>query len=890
MPNKGPLVGRGEELRVVADALGARPTSGVVIAGSAGVGKTRLAREALGAAARGGAATLWAAATASAASIPLGALAHLLPPVASRAPPDPLEQLRQASAALVEAARGQRLVVGVDDAHLLDAASATVVHQLALTGVARLVVTVRSGELAPDAVVALWKDGLAERLEVQPLARPEVDQLLTAVLGTPVDSATLERLWRLTRGNALFLYEVIEGAKEAGQLTSRGGVWRWQGQLTPTARLGELIGSRLARLGSDAGRLVQMLALAEPLGARLAGELVSPDALAEIDRAGMVMLEEDGRRRQVRLSHPLYAEVVRAQTSGLCARDVRQQLAGALGSYGLRRRGDVLRQATLELDAGQGSNHDVLTVAAAEANAAFDPVLAERLARAALAAGAGVGAHLVLGNALNWQGRVAEADAVLAAAAALASCDEEHAAAALVWGPTLFWGRGRGEEAEAVLAQAEDRIADAGVVRGISAVRSAFALFTGRPHVAVEIAAPVLSLPSDPDAVLWAAMSTSYALARCGRTAEALQVNEMGWSVVGGPEMERVRPSQDQAEFSLLQCELTALWAAGRHKEAEARGAAFHAHVLHRRDQQQPAVPCLLRGQAALAAGRPTSAARWLREADAEFVDNDPVGWLHWCLLSLAEALAITNDPAGAATALARAREVRRPTFVLWAPDALLAEAWVAAGSGELTEAASLAREAGQVAGASGQWAVEAAALHTAVRLGDQGKVAGRLRELAGKCDGCLVDTFSDHADALAAGDGTGLDQVSVRFDAMGARLLAAEAASQASVAHERAGRRASSWASAGRAHELAEGCEGADTPELGHTRPALPLSRREREVAGLAARGLSNRTIAERLTVSVRTVEGHLDRVYAKLGIAGRGELALVLGVRSPMEQAPSP
>jgi DNA-binding NarL/FixJ family response regulator len=57
-----------------------------------------------------------------------------------------------------------------------------------------------------------------------------------------------------------------------------------------------------------------------------------------------------------------------------------------------------------------------------------------------------------------------------------------------------------------------------------------------------------------------------------------------------------------------------------------------------------------------------------------------------------------------------------------------------------------------------------------------------------------------------------------------------------------------------------------------------VPLTKREREVAVLAARGLTNKEIAESLVISVRTVDNHLSNTYAKLGIATRGELALVL------------
>jgi len=58
-------------------------------------------------------------------------------------------------------------------------------------------------------------------------------------------------------------------------------------------------------------------------------------------------------------------------------------------------------------------------------------------------------------------------------------------------------------------------------------------------------------------------------------------------------------------------------------------------------------------------------------------------------------------------------------------------------------------------------------------------------------------------------------------------------------------------------------------------------LTPREREVAVLAARGLSNREIANVCFVSVRTVENQLSRVYAKLALGRRDELAFALGFR---------
>ncbi|HEX4099042.1 MAG TPA: helix-turn-helix transcriptional regulator [Pseudonocardiaceae bacterium] len=112
----------------------------------------------------------------------------------------------------------------------------------------------------------------------------------------------------------------------------------------------------------------------------------------------------------------------------------------------------------------------------------------------------------------------------------------------------------------------------------------------------------------------------------------------------------------------------------------------------------------------------------------------------------------------------------------------------------------------------------------------------------------------------------------------MGALLLAADAAAHAASAHGRHQQRGSAQAAATRAHQLAEASEGARTPALAAVAAPLPLTSREREIVALAAGGLSNRQIADRLIVSVRTVEGHLYRACGKLGATDRTELAALL------------
>lgn len=260
-----PLIGRDEELAAVQDAMEAPGVSGLVLAGAAGVGKTRLAREVLARAEERGMMARWAVATQTASAIPFGALAQLLPQLDERRP-DHVQLLRWAAAALQEGVDSRRLILGVDDAQLLDGTSAALVHQLAATSAALVVVTIRSGEPISDAITALWKDGLAARLELQPLSYPEVEELIGAVLGGQIDGLTLHRLWTATQGNPLLLRERVLAGLELGELKRRDDVWRWSGPFGVSPRLTDLIDARLDRLEGPQRAILELLAAGEPLG------------------------------------------------------------------------------------------------------------------------------------------------------------------------------------------------------------------------------------------------------------------------------------------------------------------------------------------------------------------------------------------------------------------------------------------------------------------------------------------------------------------------------------------------------------------------------------------------------------------------------------------------
>ncbi|WIM89907.1 AAA family ATPase [Candidatus Mycobacterium wuenschmannii] len=155
-------------LRAIAAGLEDAQHSGVAIAGADGVGKTTLARGAAPADAH------WVRGTATERSIPFGAFRALLADLEIGDDDRPAQLLRSAQDQL--AGSGHFVV---DDAHHLDRMSATLVYQLALTGSATLIVTVRSGAELPEAVRALWDDGLLARVEV---ATPDTAASLPATV------------------------------------------------------------------------------------------------------------------------------------------------------------------------------------------------------------------------------------------------------------------------------------------------------------------------------------------------------------------------------------------------------------------------------------------------------------------------------------------------------------------------------------------------------------------------------------------------------------------------------------------------------------------------------------------------------------------------------------
>jgi DNA-binding CsgD family transcriptional regulator len=863
-----PLTGRVEELEVV-DAALRRPDAprGVVLAGAAGVGKTRLAREVVALASRRGARVRWAVGTESGRALPLAAFSGLLGAVDA----DPAHLVPAAADALLGGTDGARLVVGVDDAHLLDDVSALVLHHLVLHTRATVVVTVRTGRPAPDVVNRLWKDALLPRLELQPLSEPETADVLTRVLGGQLDSRAAHRLWALTGGNPLYLTLLVDGELAAGRLQPTQGVWRWVGDVEVAPGLAEQVTANIGLVPGPVAAVLDVLAVAEPSSVTELSALVGPAAVEDAEQRGLVTVQPDGRRLHVRLAHPLYGEVRRESIGRLRSRRLRTALAQALLATGTRRADDPMRLAVLALDTDLELDADILLAGARRAARSFDFLLAKRLGEAAAAAGAGAPAQLLVAS-MNAAVAFATTDepAAPSDAAAVQAASASEIGAQVV---QAAWIANQPEAAEALALAAEQRFTG-GDRLAVTAVRAYLVACLGRPRPALELAAEVLGADGppaaevSPEAVAWASCARTLALAATGRADELPDAARVGCAAA-------LRSRDAFLRVPLAALEVIGMRLAGRPE----RGLAVARQCLAEVSGMFPAeifAGCVV-GEAELAAGLLPGALRHLTEAKVALTGTGGGGFEHSCRIQLTQALAVAGRAAEAREVLAELLASDEPTMRFLGPDRLLAEAWVAAADGITSSAVEHARAAAARAAEGGQSAYEVLALHVAARFGD-GSVAGRLHELAREVTGPRAAAAAGYADAVTADAAGALAAASDTFERMGDLLAAADAAAQAGSAFARHGQRAEAIAASRRAGRLAEQCGGARTPALLAALRPLPITAREREILSMAAAGMTNQQIANRLVVSVRTVEGHLYRASGKIGTADRTRFAAIL------------
>jgi DNA-binding CsgD family transcriptional regulator len=517
----------------------------------------------------------------------------------------------------------------------------------------------------------------------------------------------------------------------------------------------------------------------------------------------------------------------------------------------------------LRLESTGRADPGLLLRAARVARADLDFAATVRLAEASLAAQPSAMGGLLLGEALHNLGSFERAEEALATAMQHAADDDLGVLIAAMRGRNLFFGLGRGDEAVAVEP-------GPGPVELLTCAAEVLA-FSGRP---LEALAMLQRLDDEETRVdVLTAVPRAAALAMTGRTAAALELSQRAHDdhvalddLLGtsSPGFHRVNA-------------LAALVYSGRLTEAAERGRVWFDLAVRARLPVEVIWLAVHLARGALAQGLPVSARRWAERA-VKGIDAHPVHGLR----PIAIAVRATADGllGNAATAAGGADEVERMPagFGCFAAELHLARAWALVAAGDQVSARDVLLAAATDAERSGLVPAAGWLLHDAVRLGAVAAIAP-LADLAASTDSQLVHLRADHAAALVAGDGHRLSWTSERFESLGAVLLAAEAAAQAASTlgeddRDHAG------ALDTRATRLAACCEGATTPVLVRARTVGALSDRERDIAVLAAEGHSSRLIADRLSLSVRTIDNHLGRIYAKLGVSGRVALAAALAL----------
>jgi DNA-binding NarL/FixJ family response regulator len=194
-----------------------------------------------------------------------------------------------------------------------------------------------------------------------------------------------------------------------------------------------------------------------------------------------------------------------------------------------------------------------------------------------------------------------------------------------------------------------------------------------------------------------------------------------------------------------------------------------------------------------------------------------------------------------------------------------------------MSQAISIARDAATKESERGRPAWEVMLLQTATQFGDH-TTADRLAKLAIQVQGPRAPAAAAHAAALAAGSGDALVDASRRYEAFGDRIAAAAAAAQAVVIYQDSGLRGAAMSASTIAQRLAAECQGVQTPVLRAATTSQPFTARQREIISLAAQGLSTKEIADRLTMSTRSVEGHLFRASQRVGANSREQLISIL------------
>jgi DNA-binding CsgD family transcriptional regulator len=911
------LVGRDEELGAIVRLLDApeQLSGAAMLSGEAGIGKTTVWLAGIDAAAARGYRILSSRPSEAETRFSFAGLTDLLgnaagdlltelPPIQARALEAALllgdselhADERTVAAAFLGAlrllARDSSLCLAVDDVQWLDAASLAAVR----FALARLDREPVAALLAARGDVPAWVRRAVpeERLrtvDVHGLSVGAIHELLRARLDARFPRPTLIRLWETSRGNPFFALEL------ASALQRRGGTLAPGEEFPIPSDLDQLLHERLDGLGPGALEVARAVAaLADPSVAvveAVVGASFDP-GLAEAREARI--LELDGGR--LRFTHPLLSSAVAARQTPTRHRSLHARMAEVVPSAEERAR--HLAVATNEPDDDVAA---ALEEAALAAHARGAPAAAAELAEQALrltprSEVTDARRRLLLAADRYFvAGDTVRSTALLGRARAEATPGVERAAVLVELGDVMW--DAEPQEAEALyrqaLAEAEgDDALEARIHRTLAELMALSArLERGGAHATLAVEA---ALRTDDVALKCCALAVRAELRfKAGSGIAAAEMEEAlaleralpAWPLVSGPteyfchhlawsaELERARKlllelvdarraqhdagSEAWALWNLALLE----WRAGNWDVADryaTESLDLSAQLgASRIDEFPTATIAAHKGRVvdARALAHPSIAQGKAGPVEAEQAGND------WVLGFLALSL---GDPAAALEQLRRSYE-RRNTFT-YEPGQRLE-------LGDLLEALIAVGELDEADEVLATWQDRADALDRAWALAILARCRGLLLAARGDLEGafgCFERALAEHARSTDPFHHARTLLALGRTQRRAKRRAAARTTlDEALTAFERLG--APLWAEQARS-ELAR--IGGRAPSGGE------LTEAERRIAALVAEGSTNREVAAALFLTVHSVETALTRIYRKLDVRSRAELAHLLAAKS--------
>jgi DNA-binding CsgD family transcriptional regulator len=757
----------------------------------------------------------------------------------------------------------------VDDAHWVDNESADVVYQLAAAGAVRLVVAARTEAALPAALARLTASPNTRHVDVTVLGADSIDRLVAGLLPGHIERRTLRTLARTSGGNPSHLQALVQGSLAAGTLSLLRDTWRLTGPLHCTNVVAVGVVQSMHPQNAEQRDILDTLALVGELESDAARRMFAADDLEALERAGCITggSESSGN---VRLTSPLAAVVLSARLGPFARERMYRQLAEQCSD---EQRATSLDVVLWHIRGGVAIDPKRLLAAAHQAVAQSNLIMAAELASAAYAASESIGAAVFAIRYLLHAGHDATAFALAEAAYAKATDSFDRAVLLYTLGEEAWWMGESSDAAVERLAASAAAPLDLGEWSDLlEAQRTIRALLDGR----LADGAACVALAEHPIRAirLVAGTAASQLDALRGDPERGLAVASAFFHEASQPDIDEHSAIVSNPGFHMLGVFLS-MAHGGQLQDV----CTLSEHVLEEVGEgaglRARAVLANMLGYFRLQAGAPSAAEPWFAEAEALWSDCGMSGIATWASAGRTLALAAKGDVEGAREALTRTLQSDRRGFGLMEPFVALARTWVAVLDDDLPAADLAAFDAVERSRTTGAIVHEGTVVHDLARLGLRDATAAALTGAQSPCTAITRAQFG-FAEAWLADNPEQLETVGGQWAELGAQLFAAEAYTRAGDLFRQQKDTVGAARVDGLAAKLLRICDPARTPALASSRRSVgPLTPRLVEVAQLASQGLRNSDIAERLVISQRSVESHLRRIYLRLGVASRTELA---------------